>query len=129
MTAVLAPPRTLDQRMDALAKAHVVRQRRVDYKAELKLCHAAGGSATLMAAAMIERPEWWAASWRAGDLLFRIPKIGRVRRQKIMRRLGIAEAKTLAGLSDRQRAALVHVLMSPDTTYDGLSFPDAPPLR
>jgi hypothetical protein len=44
------------------------------------------------------------------DLLMALPQIGSVKAGRILARCGIAHQKTLAGLSDRQRAELLNLL-------------------
>ena len=43
------------------------------------------------------------------DLLLVLPQIGSVKAGRILARCGIAHQKTLAGLSDRQRAELLNL--------------------
>lgn len=127
MSTITAPDRSLDQRMESLQKANRHRKARKTFKAQLRLSHELGGKPTVLAACLVADCPEWAWSWRASDLLLHIPKVGRVRRDRIIRQLGIAMGKTLYGLSPRQRNALIYLLEREDTTYDGLAFPALPP--
>lgn len=127
MSTTAAPARTTDQRMESLLKANRHRKARKTFKAQLRIAHDLGGKPTILAANLINDVPEWAWSWKASDLLLQIPTIGHVRRDRIIRQLGIAMGKTLYGLSPRQRNALIYLLEREDTTYDGLAFPALPP--
>ena len=119
MSLAIAPSRTDAQRMEALKRGNEVRQRRAQYKQDIKMLHAHGGSAPLIAAQLIEDPPDWATTWKVYEFLISIPSIGAVRRNRIARRHGISVGRTIGGLSARQRAVIAAALRSPDTTYTG----------
>jgi hypothetical protein len=121
--AIEAPARTLSQRMEALKHANTVRVRRRQFKYDINIVKSDGGSATVLVAQLVADPPDWAMAWKVHDLLVNVPKIGRMRRDRIVTRLQISAGKTVAGLSPRQRTGLVTLLRSPDTTYAGRSFP------
>ena len=94
------PARSLDQRLAALQRANEVRFGRSQLKKELT------AGKRRIEDLLIETPEL-ARSAKAYDLLLAVPKLGRVRVSKLLRRCRISEAKTLGGLSDRQRTELI----------------------
>lgn len=101
MSAVLE--RTRAQRMDALQQANQIRFGRARLK---KLMRRGMVDVTVL----ITRPPAYLETMRVYDLLCAIPQCGPSRVRQLMRRLNIAEAKTLGGLSPRQRAELVAAL-------------------
>lgn len=107
MTAVMeyidAPERSLAQRMDALAKANVIRSYRKERKGEI-----ASGRLRVTDVLLDVAPEM--ETMRVVDLLLAVPKVGRVKAQTMLRREGVSPSKTISGLSTRQRHALVLAL-------------------
>jgi hypothetical protein len=57
-------------------------------------------------AEILARPPACARTARVGDLLLALPKIGSVKAGRILARCHISDSKTVAGLTDRQRAKL-----------------------
>lgn len=104
MSAVL--DRTVDQRREALVLANEVRFVRSAFKKRLK---AGATDATLM----ISRTPELFASMKVLDLLAAQRGWGETKAHKFLARHRISDAKTLGGLSDRQRAELVAVLPQP----------------
>lgn len=98
-----APERSLDQRMDALARANEVRSRRAALKAELKRGEVSVGDVLLA-------PPDFMLTAKVIDLLMAAPKRGRVKSTRIMEHCRISVSKTVGGLSERQRAALLEQL-------------------
>ena len=101
----VAPERSLAQRMDALTRANEIRTKRAQLKRDLK----AGRTSV---SEVLLRPPDWVNTAKVMDMLLAVPKIGRV---KVNRLLGIARispSKTIGGLSERQRAELVELLRS-----------------
>lgn len=96
----LAPDRSLQQRLEALEQANGVRSYRSQWKRRLK---AGLESAT----AAIERPPVELETMKVFDLLIAIPKVHRVKANKMLSRARCSPSKTLVGLSDRQRTELV----------------------
>lgn len=100
MTAIIAPGRSLEQRMEALQRANEIRSERAEFKRDLK-----AGRASL-ALALMEPPEWLETAKIAG-LLRACPALGPIKVDKILRVCRISPSKTVGGISPRQRAELV----------------------
>lgn len=99
------PPRSAQQRLDALDKANVLRARRSRLKRQLRGQPTARGLRA--AAAVIADPPEWAATMRVCDLLMACHGVGTVKVERgILRPLQIGPSKTLAGLSVRERYRL-----------------------
>ncbi|HUB36153.1 MAG TPA: integration host factor, actinobacterial type [Solirubrobacteraceae bacterium] len=101
-TAV-APERSLNQRMDALARANAIRTKRARLKRELK-----AGRYSIHKL-LLEPPEYIETA-KVFDMLLAVPKYGRVKVNKILANCRISPSKTIGGLSDRQRSELVSLL-------------------
>ena len=95
-----APERSLNQRMDALARANQIRIKRAQLKRDLK----AGRQP--IHELLLEPPEYLLTA-KVFDLLLAVPKYGRVKVNKILSQCRISPSKTLGGLSERQRGELV----------------------
>ena len=96
----LTPERSLAQRMAALRRANEVRTLRAQLKKDL-----AHGRVSVVDV-LLEPPEW-AETMHVIDLLLAVPKYGRVKVNKVLRQMTISPAKTIGGLSTRQRTELV----------------------
>ena len=96
------PGRSREQRLRALEQANEVRSARAKLKQDL-----AAGEIEL--AQILASPPACARTARVRDLLLALPQIGSVKAGRILARCGIAHGKTLAGLSDRQRAELLNL--------------------
>lgn len=94
------PTRSDSQRLDALAKANVIRRWRAQLKIDLK----ARLIGVLDILELAEHP--YSETWKVYDILKATPKIGPVKANSIMRRELISPSKTIHGLSSRQRVAL-----------------------
>jgi hypothetical protein len=94
------PRRSREQRLRALERANEVRSARAKLKREL-----AAGTVELVQ--ILADPPACMRTARVRDVLVVLPKIGSVRAGRILARCGIAPAKTLGGLSDRQRGELI----------------------
>jgi hypothetical protein len=92
-----------EQRRRALRQANQVRSERARLKRDL-----ATGKVGLLE--ILARPPACVRTARVRDLLVTVPKIGSVKAARILTRCGIADSKTLAGLTDRQRAELTNLL-------------------
>jgi hypothetical protein len=99
----VAPERSIDQRLDALARANRIRSERARLKRELK----AGRLSIHMI--LLEPPEFIETA-KVFDMMLAVPKYGRVKVNKILAQCRIAPSKTIGGLSDRQRSELVSLL-------------------
>lgn len=105
MAATITPPRSLAQRMSALGKANDIRTRRAELKRDLK-----GGRASIHA--VLAEPPEWTETMKVFDLLLAVPKLGRVKVNKMLAQCRIAPSKTIGGLSERQRSELTAHLRS-----------------
>lgn len=102
------PPRTELQRLHALERANEIRF----WRAQLKAHIAAGlvDPAGLLVGEIDER----LATMKIFDLLVAVPKIGRVKADRSLRRMRISPSRSLGGLSVRQRYELVELLRAHD---------------
>ena len=97
------PTRTHAQRMAGLAHANRIRSLRAVVKRDLK-----AGIADPVAMLREVAPEM--ATMNVQVFLLALPGLGVVRARTLLRRLAISPSKTLGGMSDRQRGALVEAL-------------------
>lgn len=98
-----APPRSLQQRFDALDRANEIRTQRAQLKRDLK-----GGGASIQD--LILNPPEWLATAKIFDMLIATPKYGRVKVNRILSQCRISPSKTIGGLSERQRQEVVTYL-------------------
>ena len=98
-----APERSLNQRMDALARANQIRIQRAQLKRDLK-----AGRRSIHSL-LLDPPEYVETA-KVFDMLLAVPKYGRVKVTKILNVCRISPSKTIGGLSQRQRAELVALL-------------------
>ena len=98
-----APGRSPEQRLRALTKANEVRVARAQPKREV-----AAGRIEL--ARVVADPPTCAQTAKVRGLLLVVPRTGPARADPLLARCRIAHAKTIGGLSDRQRAELVEPL-------------------
>lgn len=97
------PERSLNQRMDALARANEVRSARARLKRDLK------AGRTSIDALLLSPPEYLETA-KVFDMLLAVPKYGRVKVNKMLLGCRISPSKTIGGLSERQRTELVALL-------------------
>ncbi len=97
------PERTNAQRMEALNRANEIRTERAVLKRDLKAGRKSPHDLLLS-------PPEWLESMKIFDFLFALPKIGRVKANKILQVSRISPSKTIGGLSARQRAEIVSML-------------------
>jgi len=98
-----APGRSPEQRVRALAKANEVRVARTQLKRGV-----AAGRVEL--AWVVADPPTCVQTAKVRELLLVVPRIGPARADRALARCRIAHAKTVGGLSDRQRAELIELL-------------------
>jgi hypothetical protein len=98
-----APERSLNQRMDALARANRIRTERAQLKRDLK-------AGRLSIHALLLNPPEYVETAKVFDMLLAVPKYGRVKVNKILALCRISPSKTIGGLSERQRSELVSLL-------------------
>ena len=99
----VVPEHSARQRLVSLARANEVRVERAHLKRAL-----AAGSVAL--AEVLANPPACARTAKVGDLLLSVPGIGPAKSDRALAHCRIANAKTIGGLSDRQRAALIEQL-------------------
>jgi hypothetical protein len=97
------PDRSMRQRMDALQVANEVRTLRANLKRDLK-----AGRAKVVDY-LIDPPEW-IETMKVFDLLLALPKIGRTKANKFLALCRVSPAKTIGGMTERQRTELVSLL-------------------
>jgi len=100
---IAAPARSTEQRDLALKRANMIRI----YRAELKRAILDG---TGDAGHALAFPPDEILTMKLEKLLVAIPGLGKVKAREVMRRCRISEAKTVGGMSDRQRAELLTAL-------------------
>ncbi len=98
-----APERSLNQRMDALARANLIRTERARLKRDLK-------AGRLSIHTLLLKPPEYIETAKVVDLLLAVPKYGRVKVNKILTHCRIAPSKTIGGLSQRQRSELISLM-------------------
>lgn len=94
-----APERSLTQRRTALVKANDVRLKRAQLKRDLKARKISGLQ-------MLDDLPEWLETMKVIEFLLALPKVGRVKATKYLKTCEVSPAKTIGGLSDRQRAEL-----------------------
>lgn len=94
------PERSLVQRLHALERANEIRSKRARLKRDLK-------AKRRQLAPLVERPPDWLETAYVFDLLLAVPKVGRVKANRMLVAERISQSKTVGGLSERQRQALV----------------------
>ncbi len=98
-----APERSLDQRMEALKRANDIRTARAQLKRDLK-----AGRKTIHD--LLDSPPEYVTTAKVFDMLLAVPKYGRVKANRVLNQCRISPAKTIGGLSERQRGELVTLL-------------------
>ena len=89
--------------MKALNRANEIRTKRAQLKRDLK-------AGKMKVEKLLLDPPDWVLSAKAFDMILAVPKYGRVKANKILNVCRISPSKTIGGLSERQRAELVHLL-------------------
>lgn len=96
---VSAPDRSLDQRLEALQRANAIRAKRARVKADI--AQGVVGWLDVLAS-----PDPDLASMRVMDVLLAVPRVGRGKAESALARCKVSPAKTIGGLTVRQRAEL-----------------------
>lgn len=102
-TPTPAPHRSLEQRRKALDKGNYHRSFRAEFKRAAK-----AGRADVCAVLLDPPAEM--ATIKVFDLLMAMPKVGRVKVNRVFTACRMSPAKTIGGLSERQRGELVWML-------------------
>lgn len=89
--------------MEALRRANEIRTQRAQLKKSLK-----NGEVDIVD--VMRNPPEFVATAKVLDILLVVPKFGRVKANRVLARCRISQAKTVGGLSDRQRAELIGTL-------------------
>ena len=97
------PDRSPEQRLAALQRANEIRGARAELKRDLK-----EGRVTI--GEVVREPPEYAKTAKLFDLLLAVPKLGPAKAARLLKQCAINEAKTVGGLSERQRAELVRLL-------------------
>jgi hypothetical protein len=99
-TQAQAPARSLDQRMEALKRANDIRVRRAQLKKDLK-------NGQVQIEHILSDPPDYVETAKVFDMLMAVPKFGRVKAARFLNQCRISQAKTVGGLSERQRTELI----------------------
>lgn len=99
-TPVKAPLRSPDQRMEALKRANDIRVKRAKLKKDLK-------DGRVQIEKILAEPPDYVSTAKVFDILLAVPKFGQVKAMRLLNQCRISQAKTVGGLSDRQRAEIV----------------------
>lgn len=97
------PDMPLQQRLDALERANIIRKRRAQLKRDLK-------AREVEIRDILTDPPQWVGTMKVAALLLAVPVFGHAKVNKILKRCGISPSKTVAGLNDRQRHDLIAAL-------------------
>jgi hypothetical protein len=89
--------------MQALKRANHIRTKRAQLKKDLK------AGKVRVHTLLIDPPEYVLTA-KVFDLLLAVPKLGRVKVNRMLNHCRISPSKTIGGLSERQRGELVSLL-------------------
>lgn len=104
MTTMLTPatpPRTYEQRMTALGRAQMIRIYRAQLKREIR-------AGRLDVVDLLGDP--LCDTMKVGDALIAKRSIGKVKRNKLLNKLGISPGRSFGGLTERQSDGLIELL-------------------
>jgi S13-like H2TH domain len=97
------PERSQQQRLDALKRANDIRSERARLKESLR-----AGELTILA--VLGDPPPCVHTAKVLDLLLAVPKYGRVKANRVLERCRVSPARTVNGLTPRQRKELLDML-------------------
>ena len=97
------PERSRQQRMDALRRANDIRSERARLKEKLR-------TGEVAITVVLMDPPLCVHTAKVLDLLLAVPKYGRVKANRVLERCRVSPAKTVNGLTPRQRKELLDVL-------------------
>lgn len=86
--------------MEALRRANDIRVRRAQLKKDLK-------DGTVRIEEVLSEPPDYVETAKVFDMLMAVPKLGRVKATRFLTQCRISQAKTVGGLSERQRNELI----------------------
>jgi hypothetical protein len=101
--SMVIPERSFEQRMDALARANYIKNRRAQFKRDLKADRILGHDL------LLEPPDWL-RTMKIIDFLMALPHVGKAKTHKLLFMCRMSASKTVGGLSSRQRTELVSIL-------------------
>lgn len=104
MASSAASTRSLDRRLAALRRANEVRVARARLKQDLR-------EARVRIEQILASPPEHVSTAPVVDLLVAVPKIGPVKAARLLSTARVSQSKTVGGLSDRQRARLIELLV------------------
>jgi hypothetical protein len=108
----------LQQRLDALGRANIVRKQRAQLKRDLK-------ARKVEIRDILTDPPPWVGTMKVAALLLAVPVFGHAKVNKILNRCGVSPSKTVAGLNDRQRRDLIAALRrDPVASRQAVRVPD-----
>ncbi len=102
-TVSQTPERTQQQRMDALRRANDIRSERARLKERLR-------NGELAIIDVLSDPPICVHTAKVLDLVLAVPKYGRVKANRLLERGRVSPAKTVNGLTPRQRKELLDML-------------------
>lgn len=102
-TTPQTPERSQQQRLDALKRANDIRSERARLKERLRT-----GEVTI--AVVLGDPPPCVHTAKVLDLLLAVPKYGRVKANRVLERCRVSPARTVNGLTPRQRKELLDML-------------------
>lgn len=102
-TTPQTPERSQQQRMDALRRANDIRSERARLKERLR-------TGDLVITDLLNDPPMCVHTAKVLDLLLAVPKYGRVKANRLLERCRVSPAKTVNGLTPRQRKELLDML-------------------
>lgn len=105
-----APPRSLRQRREALEEANRIRSHRARLKRQVK-------NGAIAVPDILLDPHEEIETMKVFDLMLAMPKVGRVKANKVLQRTRVSPSKTVGGLSERQRRELVSLLPAQPPRY------------
>jgi hypothetical protein len=97
------PDRSVQQRMEALERANEVRIYRAGLKRDIK-------AGRVDAISLLEDPPEGIETMKLFDLLCAIPKLGRVKVNRIVVNCRVSPSRTIGGLTMRQRGEIISYL-------------------
>ncbi len=89
--------------MEALRKANEIRTERAALKRKIK-----SGEVSIIET--LQNPPHFLETAKVFDLLLVVPKYGRVKATKLLTKCRVSQAKTVVGLSERQRTEIIEAL-------------------
>ena len=102
-TVPQTPERTVQQRLEALQRANLIRTQRAQLKDSLK-----NGEVSIND--VLREPPEFLYTAKVFDILMAVPKFGLVRANKVMEHCRVSPSKTVVGLTPRQRRELLDQL-------------------